>query len=753
MAVAGQHALSMLDLLRADLVAFGDPGEPVRIDESQDGVTARWTQNGGTREAKFNLGDFPSFNDTSVELDGGQLSYRAFLASAAMADLHAIARNTAAVLTPSEDPFISPRGRGELEGEDSDDEADELLQQLAVPGEDRTSVVFLTADAGDGKTTLLRHATVERATAYLNGEGERIYLYVNAQGSRLARLDQALAQALDDVRAPFPYHATSALVRSGSVVLVIDGFDELIGTSGSYDEAYSSLSSFLNGLAGTGAVVAAARSAYYEQEFTLRVNRSLGFANDSWELRPLELLDWAEHEREAFTRAGRPESPETDALVAQVEQAFDERQLAPLAGKPLFVSRVVDLLADGQSFHVGDDALDRLVTAYVEREVRLKLLAPSGAVLVSAQQFRALLGELAEEMWRQEARSLSGSSVRELTGIFAELHELGEDAANVVIERLPYSAFLASAHGSGSVAFEHEVFFGYFLVRPLVEALQQNSSLPLSQALRRGRLPHEAATLAGRELHGQGSADLLRKISAATAHTESLVARENAGAVSLGLVAHGSNSEGDRIEHCDLVDLDMGGIELTNLVLHDVKFSGVDLRGSHILRSQGSEVTLRDVVVDSATVLELTGVSPSAVSALQVLGPGGGRRTQYSPEEIRGTLQRLRFPGAEVPLHLYSVSDDAFEALDELMRIYGRTNIVTEEDEHQMKRVVAHEAWPAVRDALLDAGLIVRERRQAGGNKTFLKLAAQPERVLAGQNPDADVPPQVKAFWEALKAV
>ncbi len=221
----------MVETLRSDLAAFADPGETVVLsDDLGADIRAEWTQGGRKASADIRLGIETSFSDAVVTFGRGEVSYRTFVAGAGMADLQALARNTAAVWGTKR-PFVPSSAIDEAGDRDR---ADVVIQALARPGEDKTSVVFLTADAGDGKTTLLRHVAVDRASAYLAGTADQLWLYVDAQGSRLARLDQALAQALDDLRAPFPYHATGSLVRTGAVVLVVDGFDELIGTAGTY---------------------------------------------------------------------------------------------------------------------------------------------------------------------------------------------------------------------------------------------------------------------------------------------------------------------------------------------------------------------------------------------------------------------------------------------------------------------------------------------------------------------------------------
>ena len=79
------------------------------------------------------------------------------------------------------------------------------------------------------KTQILRELAKRQADLFLRGEVTKLLLYVNAQGRSLARLDEALAVALQDLRAGITYHAVPPLTRHDLLVPIIDGFDELFG--------------------------------------------------------------------------------------------------------------------------------------------------------------------------------------------------------------------------------------------------------------------------------------------------------------------------------------------------------------------------------------------------------------------------------------------------------------------------------------------------------------------------------------------
>ena len=94
---------------------------------------------------------------------------------------------------------------------------------------DSTRVIMVTGEAGAGKTQVLQELVRRQADNYLRGKTHKLFLYVNAQGRALARLNEALATELQDLRVSLTYHSVATLARVGILIPIIDGFDELLG--------------------------------------------------------------------------------------------------------------------------------------------------------------------------------------------------------------------------------------------------------------------------------------------------------------------------------------------------------------------------------------------------------------------------------------------------------------------------------------------------------------------------------------------
>lgn len=744
-----------LHRLKLDLAAFADPGSDIDARPLGDRwFEVSWEEDGAQRDATVLLDEA---DPTSVRLaNGNEQDYRTFLAGPEMGNLKSLARNTLQVLKPLQ-TFVSPRAR--LEGQTlADSEAVQLLVTAAQPPEDGTAVVFVAADAGVGKTELLKATVRLQAERYLSGEASSLWLYVDAQARRLAALDEALAGDLGKLRARFSFDAASPLVRTGAMTLVVDGFDELIGSVGAYDEAFSSLADFIGGLDGGGAVVAAARSAYYEQEFLARVGRGLG-RGERWLLRPVRLREWRPEDREAYVlgEASRLGLAAADAVgvAEQVESALSAGELVGVAGKPFFVARTTELVLE-DALPVDPDAgglLQRLVQAYLEREAR-KQLDLSRLPLLSVESLRAFFDELAVEMWRQESRELTRSTVRELAALVGELQGLDEDTVREVATRAPYLAMLREGSLPGSVGWEHDVFFAHFLSRPIADVVRGGSAKQLARLLRRGRLPEDGALLAGRltqDLPGQALLDLMAAASQSEAIETDRV-RRNAGLLAAGWLA-GQEHEGLVLHDLSIGDISLSAATLRGCALRNIDFAGTDISAVRFeeCRNDGGTFLDRVVVDTSRTRLAIANLPQSAFFGL-VVRHLENERVVYSPAELREALHTCGLPAAAPVVVTREVDPDLLDLLERLARIYSRTNVVVEGADNDLVPITGNSAWPRLRKALVDSGVVSASLKSSSGHKVFLERTVGAVEIMAGLSPQAIVPEAVTSLWDSLEA-
>ena len=445
--------------IRRDIGPFADPGSEV-IDESDE---LYWEKDGEAHTAR--LKEAPGDYLPLITINGVDMAYRDFLASAYMADLPRLAEFIPKSLDRPDD-YVDTRAS--QSHDESFDNADLLVARLSTEQlpYGSTRIILVQGDAGAGKTMALKKMTIDRATDYRNGSVPSLFFYIDAQGRSLSRLDDAMARELQDLRSRFSYNAVPPLVRNGLLVPVIDGFDELLG-SGGYDEAFSSLAAFIAQLNGRGSVVASARSAFFDyNSFRLNAQR---FAHDgqlSYQIDEVTLQPWNDEDADRFIAGKATDDPAVVTRFHNLRDRMPERELH-LLRKPFYVAQVAKLLMKGERIASDETILHALVDRFIRRE-HDKLRDRDGAPLLSLEGHRMLLVRLSEEMWWLETRYLDIDTVRTWAELVLEELDVPEDKARQIRTRVATNPFLTTRDSKrGELRFEHEVFYSFFLAERL----------------------------------------------------------------------------------------------------------------------------------------------------------------------------------------------------------------------------------------------------------------------------------------------
>lgn len=755
--------------IQRDMAPFIDPGSELSLEIIGRAINARWLQRGKDRQASFLVSVEKGIE---VQCESINSNYGSFFAGASMGDLLGLAKTTLLSSQPKSTSSLSKQQvyvqtKARLADSDSPENrpATDLLRHTVDNSRDSnaTTVIMVKGEAGAGKTSALRRLVIEQADLYAKGQVKSLLLYVNAQGRALARFHEALATELQDLRANLTYHGVSTLVRLGLLVPVIDGFDELLGVGG-YDDAFSSLAQFIEELDGEGCIIASARSTYYEQEFVTRANRVSSLGSQVWRQVPVEVLAWGDDEVNDYVTKLADSSMPLAELREKTDKAF-RGQNAPLRTKPLFVARTVDLILGNADFSVDGDLLVQVVAGYIERERTEKLLNRSGGSLLTSEQIKSLLADVAEEMWNQETRELDRRSAQELAELALMDSGLDDDGKTVVARRMPDLAFLMPGEKSGSIAFEHETFFYHFLASRFALKLVSKNGI---SALMLGRsvLASELAENIWKEVLLVSAVppaiDVIDKLCATciSSSLRTTQVRENAGII----VSCVLQSECRRNPHKAISNLSLnhlifpGGsladVALERAILREIEFRRTDLSKTKICNSFGNQLRFFEVLIDSAvTRLEITGLdSASDFIGLRIV-EGANIKVAYDPQVAHQALVSV---GAAAPLpsdeDVYRRVDQTVQTLlERFLRAYNRVNPVCKADD-KLRHVFTDPNWGRLQELLEDSGVVSSEARSTGGaRKQFLRRQVLPSEVMQGARKDAKVPPQVGKLWQALE--
>jgi hypothetical protein len=749
-----------LDEIEQDLRAFADPSSPVIVEKN----TAMWEQDGQNRTLAFSRA---ADGGLLVRTESGdQLKYRDFLAGPTMADLRRFANYILKTRTEPQG-FIETTGTWQdPDGNGRTDAATKLIRTRST--EDlpafSTRVVLVQGEAGAGKTIGLRELAYRQAAGFERCEVGQLFFYVDAQGRALARLEDAMAKDLQDLRSSFSYAAIAPLTRHHLVIPIIDGFDELLG-SGGYDEAFASLAAFLSMLDGKGAVVASARSAFFDyRNFRDNAEKFSHQGTVNYEVDVVAVQPWSSDQVHAYVAKiaedRKREPSEVLQKLSDLEAELDEANRR-LLSKPFYAARVADLLLQGTPLSSGEALLDQLVDAFLEREHR-KLLDKNGNPLLSIKGHRAFLVLLAEEMWWQESRRIDVRTVQAIAELVVESYRLPPGSAMAIVERVSSYAFLSTSESERkAMRFEHEVFYGYFLAHKLRECIEQDHTdlrRFLGRALIDESLAEQAARLVGSDV-GRATRGVQAICSVLRQGLSAVVARENAGRLIADLISTASRLEPNTL-FTDVIfkQVRFGECRLEEPHFLRCEFDDADLCGAVWEKPEFDNCALRSVWVELSTT-RLAGANSDLAEQLFSVSVvdgdadiGAGRL--FAPHEIEAVLGRLGVAIGRAPDESERYSDaarDRISLLDRFLRKMERRFYASEEDlaGFPFTREIA---WSEVR-ALLEKHELLEQHyvQKSGPKQPLLKLRVPPETLRRGENLiDASVPVEVRTFWKEL---
>ena len=738
--------------IRRDIGPFADPGSEV-IDESDE---LYWEKDGVayTATLKETPGDYLPL----ITINGADMAYRDFLASAYMADLPRLADFIPKSLDRPDD-YVDTRASHSQD--DSFDNVDLLVTRLSTEQlpYGSTRIILVQGDAGAGKTMALKKMTIDRATVYRGGCVPSLFFYIDVQGRSLSRLDDAMARDLQDLRSRFSYNAVPPLVRNGLLVPVIDGFDELLG-SGGYDEAFSSLAAFVAQLDGRGAVVASARSAFFDyNSFRLNAQR---FAHDgqlSYQIDEVTLQPWKDKDADSLIARKATDDPDVATRFRDLRDRMPERELH-LLRKPFYVAQVAKLLMTGEGIESDETILHALVDRFMRRE-HDKLRDRDGAPLLSLDGHRMFLVRLSEEMWWLETRYLDIDTVTTWAELVLEELDVSEENARQIKRRVAANPFLTTRDSTrGELRFEHEVYYAFFLAERLTHFIDDRNP-ELRRFLNRSILDDTVLehTIA------RYSSDVSASSQAASAVCAVLrrgltdgVARQNGGRLVARLIkACGGLESGRTLRSLYFDQEDFGKVTMQGPVFVGCDFVGVDFTRTQMHSPRFDECTFHvpRVALEHTRFSDASSGLAGIVRGIVVAGNGmdQAETVYYAPQDIARILVTLGMESGGRSLDgptLTVQQVDRKRVLERFLLQMERRFYVAKETLERLS-VAREPEWPEVRRLLEHHQLLREEHRQMSGRpKPLVRLAVPPHVIRQGEDATNAAHGDVARFWQDL---
>lgn len=757
--------MNTFEEIAADISAFADDDEELVIEPNGQCLFVR-----GGEETLLRI--FQSDEQLLVEVDGKSMPYSRFLTHN-LAQLPILAERILSKREPVK-PYVDSSAvlKSPSETEHSGSALHLLGEQTETSPAFLSRVVFITADAGQGKTALLREFQHNQAQAFLEGQSNFLFWHVDLQGRQLLRLSEALMGDLGDLRVSGLWMpAVVRLLRRGRLMLAIDGFDELAAEQGGTD-ALGALSLMVHQLEGQGTIVAASRRTFFDTDDYIRRAGMFKTAASECEFNEIRLEDWDRDHALSYLGAVKHEGRKFPNPAATYEEISSELDSAdhPILTRPFLLAQVsrglllYDLAASEFIRGMQDplQGVGTVIEAFVDREVTEKWKQQeTGEPFLTKEQHLRLLADVAEEMYRTQRSTIGVDVLETLTAILLDEWKIEPARRQQVIEMVKMHVLLTPPIDGqfGERSFDHDEFRDWFTAYALKDRLLQagGAKAAMSQdILSFGHLPDATAryvcSLFERtpELVAnivQGLARLVRDEFRPT------YLQTNAGTVIPFLLDGVTPGERLTVEAEVLFSsLVFEGKQLENVTFRGALFSNASLADARWKDVDLIECNLGELVINDGAHFQSVRFTDCELDGIRLLAEEEGEEVrEYAPERVTRLLESRGITVA--------ASSDARQADAEfsdgelrklvrrLLNTFRRTTFVMDETLQQKFRGDTKRVREEVIPFMEKMEVLQQRQWRGSGRHDAWGLVGRLEDV---EKADGDPKNQLYAFWQAI---
>lgn len=551
-------------------------------------------------------------NEIKVRYNDREYKYRDFLAKE-LAHLDLFANKILQKDNADEDAFyVDPKAELITNYSRCVDSAIDILQkECDEPSWDGTRIAFVTADAGHGKTFLLKQFQRVNARSYQEGESDYLFWHIDLHGRDLVRLNEAIMYELGELRITgIYYNSILTLIKNGLIILGIDGFDELSAEKGG-DAALGSLTNLCMELEGDGKLVAASRRTFFNtQDYIQRtgiMNHTQGMGCEFDEIR---LNNWEEEQCVKFIDIYYSGAQEK---FNQLMDIFKSNSRHPLIERPFLFTKLVKMAYEANltpyefASHGGETNLDstnNIIRAFVEREVTKWSLTEkdTGKPYLDFDKHMRLLADIANEMWVSQKDYISMDTVSYLlTILFDEWHTEADLKPKITRMVESHALLPKSSVGDRFRKFDHEEFKNFFLALSFERMLKAADSTGIYTSvktfLRVAQISDSVAQYLVKQLKTDEVISIMNGLLEMTANDwKSTYIQPNLGTILSFLL--------DKSENEEMIEIG-NKIAFSSVVMENKRISNVRFRDCSFINISFNCTKLKNVEFDSCSFTDI----------------------------------------------------------------------------------------------------------------------------------------------------
>lgn len=644
---------SQITLIRSEIATFADDIDDI-VYESDGTIT--FERMGRVLQLQL----IKKGEGIAIQHEGEEYSYKEFLAKK-LANLDQFAKKIQQKDDEEEElTYVDPDAvLVKVSGSQKGKALDVLQNECDAPAWLGARIVFVTADAGHGKSYLLRQFQRAQAKKYLERKSDYLFWHIDLHGRELVRLNEAIMYELGDLRITgLYYNSIITLIKNGLIILAIDGFDELAAEKGG-DVALGSLTNLVTELDGDGILVAASRRTFFNtQDYIQRAGLMNQKVSADCEFDEIRLQNWQEKQCVEYL----------DVYYSNAQQEFDALKSLfrssvshPLLERPFLFTKIVsfastdhktpyDFVSRGGENDL--DSINNIIGAFVRREVTKWSTTEkdTGKPYLDYNQHLRLLAEVANEMWVEQKDSISVDTIAFILAILFDEWKTDIDLRPMITRMAESHALLpVSSAGDRFRRFDHEEFRNYFLALALARivtvCIKNGNFASAYSFLKIAQLPDTVSqylVLQLKEDDSRAALDGLMKIS--QSEIKATYAQPNIGTLIPYILDQIQSKEvitiGNRVVFSSLVfenktiknvvfkDCTFINISFYNTKMENVQFNScsfTDIRFNNIFRNNSFE----DVIIDEKCV----------VSKVTIFVTEEDNYSEYSPGNINNLLK------------------------------------------------------------------------------------------------------------------
>lgn len=672
-----------------------------------------------------------------------------------VANLHQLADRLLDYMPPEQN-FIDPKGLLlddiEVDPTETEKEIDSVTSQLSTSLNSKiygtSKIVYITSDAGEGKTTLINELARKQAIDFKAKRVTSLIVPIPLGGRPFLRFDDiVVASLVNHLRFRlFYYDSFLELVKLGLIIPAFDGFEEMFMESSS-GEALSATGNLISKLNSSGVIFIAARKAYFDyKSFSSQAKLFDTIGSNSVSFSKISIKRWDKDQFLLYAAGRGLKNPEE---IYNFVSKNIGNESHPVLTRPVLINQLLDVANSEEGLKLMSHYLEgpnnyfpKFVAAIVEREANTKWIDRSGEPfkpLLSVTQHHELLSLLAEEMWINNTDTLQESVLDLIAEIYSDTNGLNVTLSRQVKERLKQHALIVKSElNQNQYKFDHDEFREFFLGSSIYYHLKAKRSQEVKNLLRKGLIPLQSIdTIISIYTNDDKAKFEAVKTLTTIQHNEGPTSfiRENNGALLIRLL---NKQENVRIviENCIFPSNSLTNIGLKNVIFKNCYFQSFLLKDTSIEDCEFLKCTLDRLEFNpeylSGIKIKNTQIADTEINCIQNLN---GEISYYDPYNIKKILTEIGFAVTfqeteenEIIVKAREPSED-MELVERALRRFLRSTFL---NDNIFKMRLGPKSDYFIRHLLpilLDNKIIGEIEYQGAGNKRRFKLTIPLDRL------------------------